>query len=55
MCESCLVKLLLLGEGYLSSFMYVDLFSSSFMYVLGNDCVTCHTGADDVSGDTRDA
>jgi len=29
--------------------------SSPFLFVFGDDRVTCHTGADDISGDVVDA
>jgi len=44
-----------LGEGYLPSFMYVLFIISPFMFVFGDDHVTCYMGAYDVAGDNVDA
>jgi len=31
--------------------VYLIILSSPFLYVFGDDCVTCYTEVDDVSGD----
>jgi len=30
------------------------IYGSTFLYVFGDDRVTCHTGADDITGDIAD-
>jgi len=39
----------------LLNYMLFLFISSPFLFVIGDDCVTCHTGADHIPSDVVDA